>query len=150
MKKKISLIIFAVLVSFNGIGQNKLALNLGYDYMQKHSGFVGVDYRIDGNEGENKHGPLNIGLGTYLYGENGKFALSPEAHLTKTWKHFLLTEISVSTKNVKPSVGLTFFNLAHLKFGYSFPFRGSDFKGFSLGFHILIGRAPFYDEIKVF
>ena len=131
--------------------QHKFALNLGYDYMQKHTGYVGAEYRIDSNLQEHTaHGPFTIGIGSYLYGENGKFSVAPEVHLNKTWKHFISAEISASTKNLKPSIGLTFFNLARLQFGYSFPIKQSDFKGFSVGFHILIGRAPFYDEMRVF
>ena len=134
----------------SAFSQQKFALNVGYGYMQKHTGFAGIDYRLDGNSPKNSHGPLNIGAGAYLYGENGKFALAPEVHLNKTWKHFIVTEISASTKNIKPSVGVTFFNLAHLKFGYSFPVNNSAFNGFFVGFHLQIGKAPFYDEIKVF
>lgn len=131
--------------------QHKFALNLGYDYMQKHTGYLGAEYRIDSNLQEHtSHGPFNIGIGTYLYGQNGKFTVTPEIHLNKTWKHFIVTEISASTKNIKPSIGLTFFNLARLQFGYSFPIKESDFEGFSVGFHILIGKAPFYDEMRVF
>ena len=151
--KPISIVTALFLVVFSGttFSQHKFALNLGYDYMQKHTGFLGAEYRIDGNSQQHaSHGTLNIGVGTYLYGQNGKFSIAPEIHLNKTWKHFIVTEISASTKNIKPSVGLTFFNLARLQFGYSFPINASDFIGFSVGFHILIGRAPFYDEMKVF
>lgn len=132
------------------ISAQKFALNAGYDYFRKHTGYLGGEYRIDSNEGTNKNGPLNIGIGSYLYGLDGKFALAPEVHLNKTWKHFLVTEISASTKNIKPSIGLSFFNLTRLQFGYSFPVTDTGFKGFYVGFHILIGRAPFYDEITIF
>ncbi len=147
--KKVSTLTALFLVVFVGMSfsQHKFALNLGYDYMQVHTGFLGVEYRIDRNL---SHGPLTIGTGTYLYGENGKFAPLPEIHLNKTWKHFIITEISASTKNIKPSVGFTFFNLARLQFGYSIPIQQSDIEGFSIGFHLLIGKSPFYDEIRVF
>ncbi|WP_436414210.1 hypothetical protein [Petrimonas sp.] len=151
--KKVSILTFLFLIISVGyaFSQHKFALNAGYDYMQKHTGYLGAEYRIDSNRQEHtSHGPFNVGIGTYLYGQDGKFAVTPEIHLNKTWKHFIFTEISASTKNIKPSIGLTFFNLARLQFGYSFPLQQSDFKGFSVGFHILIGRAPFYDEMRVF
>lgn len=132
------------------MAQEKLALSIGYDKIGVHAGYLGAEYRIDSNEGENKHGPLTIGLGSYLYNDYGKFGITPEAHINKTWKHFILSEISISTKNIKPSIGLTFFNLARVQFGYSFPIHNTQFKGFYFGFHILIGRSPFYDEITIF
>jgi hypothetical protein len=59
------------LVAFVGatFSQHKFILNLGYDYMQTNTGFVGAEYRINNNQqGHNLHEPLNIGIGTYLYG----------------------------------------------------------------------------------
>ena len=129
---------------------NKLALNIGYEYMHKNSGYLGAEYRFNNNDLKNDHGPLNVGVGAYMYSDDNKFAIAHEVHLNKTWKHFLITELSASTKNIKPSVGLSLFNLTRLQFGYSFPINNSDFKGFYFGFHILIGRSPFYDEIKIY
>ena len=129
---------------------NKLALNVGYEYMHKNSGYLGAEYRLNNNDIKNTQGPFNVGIGTYMYSNNNKFAIAPEIHLNQTWKHFLVTELSASTKNFKPSVGLSFFNMARFQFGYSFPFDNSEFKGFYFGFHILIGRSPFYDEIQIF
>lgn len=150
MRKVLLLIFVTLLLSHTCLAQQKLALNLGYDYMGRHSGFTGIDYRLNSNAGVNRHGALNVGIGAYLYGKDGRFAIAPEAHLTQTWRHFLLTELSVSTQNIKPSLGLTLFNLGHLKIGYSFPINDADFKGFSIGFHLYIGRSSFYDEIKLF
>lgn len=129
---------------------NKIALNVGYEYMHKKSGYLGAEYRINNNDLNNNNGPLNIGFGTYIYGNNKKISVAPEIHINQTWKHFLITELSASTKNLKPSIGLSAFNLARFQFGYSFPFNHSDFKGFYFGFHILLGRSPFYDEIRIF
>lgn len=130
---------------------NKLALNVGYENMHKSSGYLGAEYRFNDNDLKNDNGPLNIGVGTYMYNsKNNKFALAPEVHVNKTWMHFLITELSASTKNIKPSVGLSLMNLGRLHFGYSFPIDNSEFKGFYFGFHILIGRSPFYDEIRIY
>jgi hypothetical protein len=151
--KKVSVLTVLFLVAFIGaiFSQHNFALNLGYDHMQAHTGFLGVEYRVDHNlQRHTSHGPFTVGIGTYLYGENGKFSPAPGIHLNKTWKHFIINEISVSTKNIKPSVGITFFNLTRLQFGYSFPIQQSDLRGFSVGIHVLIGRSPFYDEIRVF
>lgn len=144
-------LVLAILMNTYAFGQiNKLAANIGYEYMHKKSGYLGAEYRLNNNNLRNNNGPLNIGAGTYLYGNKGKFAIAPEIHINQTWKHFLITEISASTQNVKPSIGLSLMNLTRLQFGYSFPIDNSEFKGFYFGFHILIGRSPFYDEIKIY
>ena len=151
MKRIIIAIMMMLMMSnFTHAQLNKVALNVGYESMKKKSGYLGAEYRFNNNDLQNNHGPLNVGVGAYLYGNDGKFALAPEIHLNKTWKHFLITELSASTKNIKPSVGLSLLNVGRLQFGYSFPIDNSDFKGFYFGFHILIGRSPFYDEIKIF
>lgn len=138
---------FAIAPAFS---QHKFALDLGYKYNRLNSGYLGAEYRLDSNAGKHPHGPLNIGAGTLLYSEKGKFELLPEFHINKTWKHVLISELSLTPKYVSPSLGITFFNLARFQFGYSVPLRHSDFKGFSFGLHILIGRSPFYDEITVY
>lgn len=146
----IATILLLAMSSYSHAQLNKVALNVGYEYMNKNSGYLGAEYRFNNNDLQNNHGPLNVGVGAYMYGNDGKFAMAPEIHLNKTWKHFLITELSASTKNIKPSVGLSLLNVGRLQFGYSFPIDNSDFKGFYFGFHILIGRSPFYDEIKIF
>lgn len=146
----ISIILVLLMNTFAQAQLNKLALNVGYEYMHKNSGYLGAEYRFNNNDLKNDHGPLNVGVGAYMYSDDNKFAIAPEVHLNKTWKHFLITELSASTKNIKPSLGLSLFNLTRLQFGYSFPINNSDFKGFYFGFHILIGRSPFYDEIKIY
>lgn len=151
MKRLITLIALSLLIFNYAEAQfNKVALNAGYEYMNKKSGYLGAEYRFNNNDLDNKHGPLNIGIGAYMYGKDNKFAVAPEIHLNKTWKHFLISEISASTKNIKPSLGLSIFNLGRLQFGYSFPINNSDFEGFYFGFHILLGRSEFYDEIRIF
>ena len=147
------LVLISLALLMNNLAQaqlNKVALNVGYEYMHKSSGYLGAEYRFNNNDLKNNHGPLNVGIGAYMYNNNSNFAIAPEVHLNKTWKHFLITELSASTKNFKPSIGISAFNLARFQFGYSFPFDNSDFKGFYFGFHILIGRSPFYDEIRIF
>lgn len=146
----VSIILVLAMSGYAQAQLNKVALNVGYEYMNKSSGYLGAEYRFNNNDLNNNHGPLNIGLGTYMYNENNKFTIAPEIHLNKTWKHFLFTELSASSKNIKPSIGLSIFNLGRLQFGYSFPIDNSELKGFYFGFHILIGRSPFYDEIRVF
>ena len=146
----ISIILVLLINNYADAQLNKLALNVGYEYMHKSSGYLGAEYRLNNNDLKNNHGPLNVGIGTYMYSKNNKFAIAPEIHLNKTWKHFLITELSASTKNIKPSVGISLFNLTRLQFGYSFPIDHSSFEGFYFGFHILIGRSPFYDEIRIF
>ncbi len=151
MKRIVTSLVLILMISCYAHAQlDKLALNVGYEYMHKSSGYLGAEYRFNNNDLKNNHGPLNVGIGTYMYNSNSKFAIAPEIHLNKTWKHFLFTELSASTKNLKPNIGLTVFNLARFQFGYSFPFDNSDFEGFYFGFHILIGRSPFYDEIRIF
>ncbi|HHT04335.1 MAG TPA: hypothetical protein GX005_08485 [Bacteroidales bacterium] len=151
MKRVFTALVLIILINTYAVGQiDKLAANIGYEYMHKNSGYLGAEYRINNNDLKNNNGPLNIGVGTYMYGNNGKFSIAPEIHLNQTWMHFLITEVSASTKNIKPSVGLSLMNLTRIQFGYSFPIDQSEFKGFYFGFHILIGRSPFYDEIKIY
>lgn len=151
MKRILISIILVLMTSGYAQAQlDKVALNIGYENIHKSSGYLGAEYRFNNNDLNNNHGPLNIGVGTYMYSNNSEFAIAPEIHLNKTWKHFLLTELSVSNKNIKPSVGLSIFNLGRFQFGYSFPINNSEFKGFYFGFHILIGHSPFYDEIRIF
>ena len=151
MKRTIISIILVLITSGYAQAQlDKVALNIGYENIHTSSGYLGAEYRFNNNDLNNHHGPLNIGVGTYMYSKDSKFAIAPEIHLNKTWKHFLLTELSLSNKNIKPSVGLSIFNLARFQFGYSFPIDNSEFKGFYFGFHILIGRSNFYDEIRIF
>lgn len=151
MKRLLIYIILVLITSKHVQAQlDKVALNIGYENIHKSSGYLGAEYRFNNNDLKNNHGPLNIGLGTYLYTKNNKFRISPEVHLNKTWKHFILTELSLSNKNFKPSAGLSILNLARFQFGYSFPIDNSEFKGFYFGFHILLGRSPFYDEIRIF
>ena len=146
----VSIILVLTITGYAKAQIEKLALNVGYEYMHKNSGYLGAEYRFNNNDLNNNHGPLNVGIGTYMYSNNSKFAIAPEIHVNKTWKHFLIIELSASTKNIKPSVGVSAFNLLRLQFGYSFPIDNSEFKGFYFGFHILIGRSPFYDEIKIY
>lgn len=151
MKRVFTSLALIILINTYAVGQiYKLAANIGYEYMHKKSGYLGAEYRLNNNNLNNNNGPLNIGIGTYMYGNNGKFSIAPEIHLNQTWMHFLITEVSASTKNIKPSVGLSLMNLTRIQFGYSFPIDPSEFKGFYFGFHILIGRSPFYDEIKIY
>ena len=151
MKRVFTSLALIILINTYAVGQiDKLAANIGYEYMHKKSGYLGAEYRLNNNNLNNNNGPLNIGIGTYMYGNNGKFSIAPEIHLNQTWMHFLTTEVSASTKNIKPSVGLSLMNLTRIQFGYSFPIDQSEFKGFYFGFHILIGRSPFYDEIKIY
>lgn len=150
MKKQLSTFIFLMTICFGSFSQHRFALNIGYDKVGIHSGYLGTEYRLNSNNRNNSNGPLNMGVGTYLHQQGGNLKITPELHLNQTWKHYLLSELSVSPKNVRPSVGLSFFNLGRMQFGYSIPIDHSSFKGFYFGFHILIGKAPFYDEIKVF
>ena len=151
MKRVFTSLALIILINTYAVGQiDKLAANIGYEYMHKKSGYLGAEYRLNNNNLNNNNGPLNIGIGTYMYGNNGKFSIAPEIHLNQTWMHFLITEVSASTKNIKPSVGLSLMNLTRIQFGYSFPIDQSEFKGFYFGFHILIGRSPFYNEIKIY
>lgn len=147
--KKLAVIV-SILLCSQFLSAQKFALNVGYDYFQKHTGYFGAEYRLDKNDDSNKQGPLTVGIGAMMYGEDGKFKAAPEVHLQKTWMHFVSSQLSVSTQNIAPSVGISFFNLTRMQFGYSFPLQQSQFKGFYVGFHILIGGKPFYDEITVF
>lgn len=154
MKRIFSALFFLLLITTFAEAQStnldRLAANIGYQYMHVKSGYLGAEYRLNSNQGKNTNGPLTVGVGTYLYSSKSKFKVTPEIHVNQTWMHFLTTELSASTKNLKPSVGLSVFNLMRFQFGYSFQLGDSNFKGFHFGFNILLGRSSFYDEIKVY
>ena len=102
MKRVFTALVLITLINTYAVGQiDKLAANIGYEYMHKKSGYLGAEYRLNNNNLNNNNGPLNIGIGTYMYGNNGKFSIAPEIHLNQTWMHFLITEVSASTKNIK-------------------------------------------------
>lgn len=82
--------------------------------------------------------------------EQGGNLVTPELHLNQTWKHYLVSELSVSAKNVRPSLGLSFLIWDGCNLATAYPLIIPLSRGFYFGFHILIGKAPFYDEIKVF
>ncbi len=128
------------------------ALNMGYDYSKVHAGYLGGEYRLDGNRRGGGDNPLNIGLGAVLYNAEGKFGVIPEIHLNKSWKHFLITEISATTQALRPHVGLTLFNLVRFQFGYNVPFGKLQVAtgGFYFGLRILIGSPDFYHEVVIF
>lgn len=149
--KSFSVLLLFMISFFKTSAQlNKVALNVGYEYLTRSNGYIGAEYRLNNNDLKNNQGPLVFGVGSYLYSKNKNLKVIPEVHLNQTWKHFLITELSASTKNIKPSVGISFFNLTRMHFGYSIPINNSELKGFYFGFHILIARSPFYDEIKIY
>lgn len=121
------------------------AVNLGYNYFGKNNGFVGYDYRLT-----DIHKPaFNIGVGTYLTSIQKKFTLIPEIHTNYSWDKVLLTEMSVSTKNIKPSVGVNLLNAAHINLGYSFAYKSSDhLNGFFVGLHLFWQTSKFYDDFN--
>lgn len=60
-------------------------------------------------------------------------------------------QVSVSSKNLRPSLGFNIFNFVHLDLGYSFGFnKRKDFQGFALGLNFLLGQDTFYDPFKGF
>jgi len=60
-------------------------------------------------------------------------------------------QVSVSSKNLRPSLGINILNILHLDLGYSFGFyKSKDFQGFALGLNILLGQDTFYDPFKGF
>ncbi len=150
MKQRVPLFFVLLLFVTNSMAQHRFALNAGYEHVRGSIGYFGLEYRLNSNNDKNKNGPLNIGIGSRFYSSKSIFQVIPEAHINKTWKHFLVSELSASTKSIQPSLGLSFFNLARLQFGYSIPIQKSEFKGFFFGFHILLGKSAFYDEITIF
>lgn len=145
------LLFFALLfVSEFANAQHKFALDVGYHYMKGSRGYLGAEYRLDSNDGVNRHGPFNIGVGGLVYSQENKTKIVPEMHINKTWRHFIVTEVSSTTKYIEPSLGLTFFNLVRVQTGYNVPFKKQDAGGFTFAVRVLIGRSPYYDEITVY
>ncbi|WP_300670997.1 hypothetical protein [Soonwooa sp.] len=125
------------------------ALNVGYNYMGKNAGFVGADYRIS----DSRKPAINVGAGTYLTSVNHKFGVVPEVHFNQVLgkESAFMYQVSVSSKNLKPSLGINIFNFLHLDLGYSFGYEKSkDFQGFALGLNFLLGQDGFYEPFKGF
>jgi hypothetical protein len=124
------------------------ALNTGSQYVGRSAGFIGYDYRISSNS--SRIATLNVGAGTYLTSVNKKFTVIPELHSNYSFYSSNLTELSVSTKNIKPSVGLNILNIMQIKFGYGFSFQKEKYPaGFCFGLNICFGSKRFYDIIPV-
>ncbi|MDR2205259.1 MAG: hypothetical protein LBE36_03780 [Flavobacteriaceae bacterium] len=123
-----------------------IALSIGYQHLGRSAGFSGVDFRIsDSEKGEYA---FNIGAGTYWVSIHKKFTAIPEFHVNYAVGHILLTELSVSTKNFKPSVGINFLNASHVNFGYSFGFKNDKhLQGIFLGLNFYLGTKSFYDNL---
>ncbi|WP_313030658.1 hypothetical protein [Soonwooa sp.] len=125
------------------------ALNVGYNYIGKNAGFAGVDYRIS----DTRKPAVNVGAGTYLTSVNHKFGVVPEIHFNQVVGRdsAFMYQVSLSSKNLRPSLGINIFNFGHLDLGYSFGFNKSkDFQGFALGLNFLLGQDTFYDSFKGF
>jgi hypothetical protein len=141
---------FWVLILFfcasnSGFGQGT-AFNLGYQYIGKHAGFLGADARFNSTHSS----AFNIGGGVYLTGLNQKFIVIPEVHVNHSLNHVFLYELSVTPKNIRPSVGLNLLNLIQLKFGYSYPLKDQqEFRAYSFGINFYLGENRFYDYLNL-
>ncbi len=124
------------------------AANLGYNYIGKNAGFLGVEYRIN-----DTHKPsINLGIGSYLTSVNDKFGFVPEIHYNQTFdkNSGLAFQLSASTKNLKPSINFNLLNIIRLDLGYSFGYKSSkDFQGLAFGINILLGQDEFYDYFNI-
>lgn len=145
---KLKLLTLLICLSFASLIKSQgFALNLGYDYIGKSAGFVGVDYRIS----PNRKSYSNIGVGTYLTTNNQKFTAIPEVHYNYNFKEGYKAELSLCTKKITPSVGINLFNAMHLNLGYNIPFnKEEDFKGPYVGLHFFLGERRFYYNMKLF
>ncbi|NLA64223.1 MAG: hypothetical protein GX857_13630, partial [Bacteroidales bacterium] len=62
----ISIILVFTMSSIAQAQLNKTAINVCYENIHKSIGYLGAEYRFNNNDLSNNHGPLNIGLGTYM------------------------------------------------------------------------------------
>jgi hypothetical protein len=143
---KLFLVVMALgLNPFFVFGQG-VAFNLGYQYLGKHTAFLGGDLRLS----DEYASPFNIGAGAYLLQIDERFTAIPELHSNYTWNNVFLGEFSISPKNIKPSIGFNLLNMAHLKLGYSFPLASQEeFRSFSFGVNFYLGTKGFYDYLKL-
>ncbi|MDR2207038.1 MAG: hypothetical protein LBE36_12890 [Flavobacteriaceae bacterium] len=144
-KMKAFILLFFLLIPINYFSQG-IALNIGYQYVGRSAGFAGLDYRLSERSSE----ALNVGAGTYLTTINKKFTAIPEFHINYSFEEFFLTELSVSTKNFKPSIGINALNLMQMKFGYGFNLgKEKHLNGFFFGINFFLGENGFYDTLNV-
>ena len=148
--KLINSILFFILISAGMFcNAQGFALNIGYNYIGKNAGFAGIDYRIS----DSRKPAINVGAGTYLTSVNHEFGVVPEIHFNQILGRdsAFMYQVSVSSKNLRPSLGFNIFNFLHLDLGYSLGFNKSkDFQGFALGLNFLLGQDGFYDPFKGF
>lgn len=150
MNLKIIVLVFISIFFGNNIYSQGFAMNFGYEYIGKSAGFVGLEYRLTDNSYSSSAD--NIGLGSYLTTYESKFILIPEIHYTKNLSKETgyFSQLSMSTKNIVPSVGINLLNAIQLKLGYSIPFqKNNGFKGINFGLNIFIGQDQFYDHLKM-
>lgn len=123
------------------------AANLGYAYIGKNAGYVGLDYRLDASRMKR-----NVGIGTQLTSVKSKFAVVPEIHYNQVfYDDFLMFETAISPKYLHPGLGINLMNTFQLKTGYVVPFdKNTGFRGLTFGVHVLLGENHFYDTFRLF
>lgn len=107
------------------------ALNVGYSYMNTHTGYVGINY-VNFN-----FLPVTVGVGGYYGSFNGDFKFIPAIDLSSATFYGVYT--TVSTKHINPGIQLNGFNYFWIRVGYSWSFDDSvNIKGPTFGLHFFL------------
>lgn len=148
MKFKIATFLLLSLFFTNHLYSQNIAANIGYSFMGRNAGFLGVDLRLN-HEGEMAK---NLGIGTYLTAIDKEFTAIPEIHYNQMIGESsgIMWQISASTKNLKPSIGFNFLNAGRIDVGYSFGIdKAKSLQGLTFGVHFLLGGKHFYDRLNL-
>ena len=141
--KKLKIItFFTVLLSLNST-QAQYAFNVGYGSFKTNALYLGGDVKLNDSD----YSAINFGVGGYVTKLDQKTVVLPEIHFTAT-ALLLMANVSLTTKNISPNLGLNLGNAIEVKFGYSTSFDKKLLDdGFYFGINLLIGDKKFYYKL---
>lgn len=140
MKKYCTLIL--LFFSFISFAQG-IALEAGYKYKYTNALATGLSYRVSKNNIKN---PINLNVGVVTNFSNNNMI---SVGVQKRFKEFLEYGVNLTNKDLEPTFGVNFINLAKLNLGYSFAYAKNRNSGFTFGLTIAIAEDKYYDNIPI-
>ena len=141
--KKIKIItFFTILLSLNST-RAQYAFNVGFGSFKTNALYLGGDVKLNDSD----YSAINFGVGGYVTKLDQKTVVLPEIHFTAS-ALLLMANVSLTTKNISPNLGLNLGNAIEVKFGYSTSFDKQLLdNGFYFGINLLIGDKKFYYKL---
>ena len=147
---KLKTLITCSLLLFLNTTKAQYAVNVGYGYFKTNAFYLGGDMNFNDNK---EVIATNLGLAVFVATLDNKTVVLPEIHFNTTIPkiYFLMPNLSLTTKNVMPSLGLNLLNGIHIKAGYSKSFDKKLLdNGFYFGINLFLGDRDFYTKFKTF